>query len=709
MVDSSSSQSVSSVTASLTGVGLFLLTTALSQWIQSNKRSASDDDDDDESTRHHQEYSSPSPFDEETDFRLLYQSRRLADRMSYENLPQALSIQPTLSQENSQQQQRDTKMVQSQGPLPSECDNRSPTAPGKIMTEWNVLQQQRKSAAAAMQQQQKASIAKVSKDKHQWTLLTRKFSEMEAHPNALSDFHPKNRNWRHFEHYNEHDRRRREEKLMREQSTKLNNGADEVKSPSLTNGKLHERNNIPQPDQMMPLNDTAAAPNTSIMSEERKPHFHYRRSASSDISGATAISDNTTSDDDDDVDDARSISSSSDSEEEQFVWTKHRHSSTSSRLSQLPQTLQQKEGNPSNDVSPTDTKDASTATRPTVAPSKKRNSIPSRPVQIVRRFLSLDEGQKVATEKDASTHVGKTVNPLLRSSSLEFYSRRIRAEYNARIMPEKLVLIRHGQSMGNINEVLYSTTPDNAMPLTRLGWEQARNAGAILKDKILTSGESVHFIVSPYVRTVETFHGIVSAWCDPSSPEFASIANHDEKVKAWYGRLIQLGLTWNEDSRLREQDFGNYQNPDVIKKAKEERHRFGAFYYRFPHGESASDVFDRVSTFLDSLWRSFEMNKSRNYVLITHGIVLRVLLARYFRYTIDQFNTLANPRNCEMVILGHSGDGKLDLEGRCDLDIEKDSERDDPHVTGYKFHKRLRILPKSAIRKVKIRISPDDD
>ncbi|KAG7351878.1 histidine phosphatase superfamily branch 1 protein [Nitzschia inconspicua] len=708
MVDSSSSQSVSSVTSSLAGVGLFLLTTALSQWIQSNKRSASDDDDD-ESTRH-QEYSSPSPFDEETDFRLLYQSRRLADRMSYENLPQALSIHPTLSQENSQQQQRDAKLVQSQGPFLSDVDKHSPTPQGKIMTEWNVLQQQRKSAAAAMQQRQKASIANVSKDKQEWTLLTRKFSEMEAHPNALYDFHPKNRNWRHFEHYNEHDRRRREEKLLREQSKKLNNGAGEVKSTSRNNEKLLELNNIPQPDHMMPLNDTAAVHKTLSKSEERKPHFHYRRSASSDISGATAISDTTTSDDDDDVDDARSISSSSDSEEEHFVWTKHRRNSTSSRLSQLSQTLvQPKEWNTSNGVSATDTKDASAATTPQVAPSNKRNSIPSRPMQIARRFLSLDEGQKLATEKDTATRVGKTVNPLLRSSSLEFYSRRIRAEYNARIMPEKLVLIRHGQSMGNINEVLYSTTPDNAMPLTRLGWEQARNAGAILKDKILTSGESVHFIVSPYVRTVETFHGIVSAWCDPSTPEFASIANHDEKVKAWYGRLIQLGLTWNEDSRLREQDFGNYQNPEVIKKAKEERHRFGAFYYRFPHGESASDVFDRVSTFLDSLWRSFEMNKSRNYVLITHGIVLRVLLARYFRYTIDQFNTLANPRNCEMVILGHSGDGKLDLEGRCDLDVEKDLEGDDPHVTGYKFHKRLRILPKSAIRKVKIRISPDDD
>ena len=213
----------------------------------------------------------------------------------------------------------------------------------------------------------------------------------------------------------------------------------------------------------------------------------------------------------------------------------------------------------------------------------------------------------------------------------------------------------------------------------------------------------------PDVRTVETFHGILSAWCDPESDEFAAIHDHNRKVNAWYERLTELGLTWNEDSRIREQDFGNYQNPERTKKAKEERHRFGAFYYRFNNGESGSDVFDRVSTFLDSLWRSFETNKSQNYVLVTHGIVLRVLMARYFRYTISQLNMLANPRNCEMVVLGHAGDGRLDLEGRCALELEEDSQTRRTRVKGYKFHKRLRILPKSHIRTVQFRISPQDN
>ena len=88
-------------------------------------------------------------------------------------------------------------------------------------------------------------------------------------------------------------------------------------------------------------------------------------------------------------------------------------------------------------------------------------------------------------------------------------------------------------------------------------------------------------------------------------------------------------------------------------QAKRDRHSFGAFYYRFANGESAADVFDRISTFLDSLWRSFDMNKSQYFVIVTHGISIRVLLSRYFRYTVDQFHLLSNPRNCEMVELEH--------------------------------------------------------
>ena len=236
-----------------------------------------------------------------------------------------------------------------------------------------------------------------------------------------------------------------------------------------------------------------------------------------------------------------------------------------------------------------------------------------------------------------------------------------RATYNSQIMPRRVVMIRHGQSVGNVKESIYQTQPDNSLGLTQLGWDQARMAGKVLKEEILARGrkdmgasmglkndhkfeepaQTVHFIVSPYVRTMETFHGLAAAWCDPEV-EFGHIGDDSKKLECWYAELARRGVTWHEDPRIREQDFGNYQDDATMQKAKLERHKFGAFYYRFPDGESGSDVFDRVSTFLDSLWRSFDLNRSQNYVLVTHGISIRVLLARYFRYSIDQFHMMVS-------------------------------------------------------------------
>jgi broad specificity phosphatase PhoE len=292
-----------------------------------------------------------------------------------------------------------------------------------------------------------------------------------------------------------------------------------------------------------------------------------------------------------------------------------------------------------------------------------------------------------------------------------------RSNYNSKIMPDRIVMVRHGQSEGNVNEALYNEQPDNNIRLTKLGWEQAKMAGRTLRNQILQKencNDSVHFIVSPYVRTIETFHGLAAAWSDPDE-DFSHIENLELRKVLWYKRLEEMGVTWHEDPRIREQDFGNFQKTEVMKKAKGERYKFGVFYYRFPNGESASDVYDRASTFLDSLWRSFDANRAQNYILVTHGISIRVLLTRYFRYSIDQFNMMANPRNCEMVILGHDGNGKLQLDGRCELQLSKkenrqgnegmDGGKDETLITGVKFYKKLRIVPKDHMRSRTVRLS----
>jgi len=40
-----------------------------------------------------------------------------------------------------------------------------------------------------------------------------------------------------------------------------------------------------------------------------------------------------------------------------------------------------------------------------------------------------------------------------------------------------------------------------------------------------------------------------------------------------------------EDPRIREQEWGNFQDPLKMKSVMNERRKVGSFYYRFPTGE----------------------------------------------------------------------------------------------------------------------------
>nr|ACG39006.1 hypothetical protein [Zea mays] len=143
----------------------------------------------------------------------------------------------------------------------------------------------------------------------------------------------------------------------------------------------------------------------------------------------------------------------------------------------------------------------------------------------------------------------------------------------ARRLPKRIILVRHGESQGNLDMSAYTTTPDYRIPLTALGAEQARAAGQRIRDVVAGSGNwKVYFYVSPYARTRATLREIGRAF------------PRDRVIGA------------REECRVREQDFGNFQVEERMRAVKETRQRFGRFFFRFPEGESAADVFDRVAS-----------------------------------------------------------------------------------------------------------------
>lgn len=191
--------------------------------------------------------------------------------------------------------------------------------------------------------------------------------------------------------------------------------------------------------------------------------------------------------------------------------------------------------------------------------------------------------------------------------------------------PHRIILIRHGECHANTDESKFATEPDYTIELTEKGIGQALDAGRKLKE--LVNEESMYFYVSPFWRTRSTFENIVRSF-----------------------PRRQFG--YNEEPRLREQEWGYLRTYGELKQLKKERKEYGIFYYRFPGGEAGTDVYDRINDLLGSLHRDFLSDDyPQNCVLVTHSLAIRLFIMRWFHLTVEDFEQMLSPKNGELVIL----------------------------------------------------------
>ena len=192
--------------------------------------------------------------------------------------------------------------------------------------------------------------------------------------------------------------------------------------------------------------------------------------------------------------------------------------------------------------------------------------------------------------------------------------------------PKRIFIVRHGQSEGNVDKKVYNQKPDYAVKLTSEGESQARFAGSELCNIIKAS--PVGFYVSPYYRTRATYAGIRRSF-------------ENSQV-----------VFYREDPRLREHEWA----AQIIDAPKEEWEAtckdYGVFFFRFPTGESAADAYLRICSF----WQDFRHDWQdeqfpENIVIVGHGMLNRLLLMRVLNLTVEEFELLANPKNCEIYEL----------------------------------------------------------
>ncbi len=182
-------------------------------------------------------------------------------------------------------------------------------------------------------------------------------------------------------------------------------------------------------------------------------------------------------------------------------------------------------------------------------------------------------------------------------------------------MPNDLVLVRHGESEGNLaldaakrgNDHLYTdefmTVPGHRWRLTPQGCNQAKAIG----EWIGRMDAFDRYYCSPYVRTKETA-----------------------------GHLGLQGAQWRLNRALRERDWGDIGSLPMSKFKKKSRYednvrvwKLDPLYWVVPGGESIAQVAeDRVRNVIDTLHRECA---GKRVICVCHGEVMwafRLVLER---------------------------------------------------------------------------------
>ena len=204
--------------------------------------------------------------------------------------------------------------------------------------------------------------------------------------------------------------------------------------------------------------------------------------------------------------------------------------------------------------------------------------------------------------------------------------------------PERMWLVRHGQSQGNVardaadlagHHEIDIDVRDVDVPLSELGRRQAEAAGRWFA-ALPPDGRPEVILSSTYVRARQTAEIICAQGALAEGPARTII-----------------------DERLREREFGIFDRLTTIgirERFPEEaahRRRLGKFYHRPPGGESWADVILRLRSMLNTINLHY---CDRRVLVVCHQVV--VLCFRYILEELDEATILQIDRQSEVLNCG---------------------------------------------------------
>jgi broad specificity phosphatase PhoE len=202
--------------------------------------------------------------------------------------------------------------------------------------------------------------------------------------------------------------------------------------------------------------------------------------------------------------------------------------------------------------------------------------------------------------------------------------------------PDRLWIVRHGESAGNVArdaaeaqglELINLTTRDTDTPLSSLGHEQAAALAQWFAAKTPDERPTI-LMCSPFVRAQQTCSAVAAA----------------------------LGVDLDDiqpDERLREKEFGIldlHTRHGILSKFPElaaQRALVGKFYFRPPGGESWCDVILRLRSIVEVLRRDHVEDR---VLIVAHQVIVNCF--RYLLECMDEAKILAVDRQADVPNCG---------------------------------------------------------
>jgi broad specificity phosphatase PhoE len=210
-------------------------------------------------------------------------------------------------------------------------------------------------------------------------------------------------------------------------------------------------------------------------------------------------------------------------------------------------------------------------------------------------------------------------------------------------MTTRILLIRHGESEGNVNPESYTEKGDWNIGLTDKGIEQAQCAGIFLREHFRqTTDKWPLFFVSGYRRPQETLSGAYAHFSDAFEGAPKEPYTDPRLSEQSFGGLNLLQKLAQQDSALGEHAYMQLQLSKAFIKTDPIKAK--ALF-----GESILETIANVKAFIDgSLQR--DLDEGHDYIVIfAHGRVITSFLANWFHVPFDQLKSLKNPKNCDVI------------------------------------------------------------